>query len=383
MSDPAQCLHCGRTLAPAALFCDGCGIPVPVSDYLTPGTTGADIPTMAISNTELVPPGPNDPYDPYEWEPRRRILPWIAGVVAVALVAVAIFVAANRGDKHTSVTSRAHRDGPIAMPWVLTFKLPEARALLRREGVDPQQISVVRVPRKDVAPGTIVGQTPRSGMTVVEGVTLTAARLPDKMPNFVGKGINTTRATLATLGVKLTVENVLNATFSDGKVLDQTPAAGAPFANEVRVTVGRRPIPTNLGDLNGVGTAPTETTTATLAGTDYRNSAVWEVPVCPGAPPVTVSYLLAGHYNKFAATAGLRSDNQDPADRVRLDIAVDGVAVFSRNLDMLTAVSIDIDLTRHQQLALTFTPLAGGDPTCRDAPATLGQGRVVSTAQTR
>jgi hypothetical protein len=96
-----------------------------------------------------------------------------------------------------------------------------------------------------------------------------------------------------------------------------------------------------------------------------------------------VSYLLAGHYDKLGATAGLRSDNQDPADRVRLDIAVDGVVVFSRNLDMLSAVPIDIDLTDHQQLALTFTPLAGGDPSCRDAPATLGQGRVVSTAQTR
>ena len=358
-------------------------MPVPASDSLTGETTGADIPTMAISNTKLVPPGPNDPYDPYEWEPRRRILPWIAGVVAVAIVAVAIFVAANSGDKHTSVTSAAHREGPIAMPWVLTFKLPEARAVLRREGVDPKQISVVRQQRKDVAPGTVVGQTPRSGMNVVEGVMLTVARLPDKMPNFVGKGINTSSATLATLGVKLTIDDALNATVSNGKVLDQTPAAGAPFAKAIRLTVARRPIPTNLGDLNGVGTAPAETTTATIAGALYPNSAVWEIPVCPGAPPVSVSYLLAGHYNKLAATAGLRSDNQDPADRVRLDIAVDGVVVLSRNLDMLSAVSVEIDLTDHQQLALTFTPLAGGDPTCRNAPATLGQGRVVSTAQSR
>jgi hypothetical protein len=383
MSDPGQCRHCGRPLPPSAQFCDGCGIPVPASDQLTSGTTGADIPTMAISSTELVPPGPNDPYDPYEWEPRRRILPWIAGAVAVALVAVAIFVAASSSDKHASVTSAAHREGPIAMPWVLTFKLPEARALLRREGVTPEQISVVREQRKDVAPGTVVGQTPRSGMNVVEGVTLTVARLPDKTPNFVGKGINASSATLATLGVKLTIDDALNATVSDGKVLDQTPAAGAPFAKAIRLTVARRPIPTNLGDLNGVGTAPAETTTATIAGTVSRNSAVWQVPVCPGAPPVSVSYLLAGHYNKFAAIAGLRSDNQDPADRVRLDIAVDGVAVFSRDLDMLSTVPIDIDLTDHQQLALTFTPLAGGDPTCRDAPATLGQGRVVATAQSR
>jgi hypothetical protein len=347
---------------------------------------GADIPTMAIPNTELVPPDPNDPYDPYDpyaWEPRRRILPWVASGVAVALVVVAIVVAAGSGDKHASVTSIAHRDGPIAMPWVLTFKLSEARALLAKAGVDPDQIFVTRVPRGDVAPGTVIGQTPKSGMNVVQGVTLTAARLPDKMPNFVGNGINATRATLATLGIKLTIDDALDASVSDGKVLDQTPAAGAPLAKAVRLTVARTPIPTNLGDLNGVGIGPAETSTATIAGAVYPGSALWSVPVCPGAPPVTVSYLLAGHYNRLVATAGLRSDNPDPADRVRLDIAVDGVVVLSRNLDMLSTVPVDIDLADHQQLALTFTPIPGGDPRCVSAPAALGHGRVVSTAQSR
>lgn len=347
---------------------------------LTTGTSGADIPTMAISTTDLGPPGPDDPYG---WEPRRRVLPWIAAVVAVALIAVAIFVAAGSGDKHTAVRSTAHRDGPIPMPSVLTFKLPEAVALLAKEGIDPKLITVVRVPRQDVGPGTVLEQIPSPGISVDEGVRLTTSRPPDEMPNFVGQGVNTVRATLSTLNVKLTVDNALDASVSDGTVLEQTPAGGAPFAKAVRLTVARKPIPINLGDLNGVGSAPTGTDTATIAGAAYPGSVSWNVSVCPGAPPLTVSYLLAGHYRKLVATAALSAGTTDPADQVRLDIAVDGAVVVSRNLDEQSPVPVDIDLTGHQQLALTFTPIGLGDPKCTDAQATLGRARLLSIAQIR
>lgn len=382
MTGMAQCRHCGHRLAPAAQFCGDCGIPVATHESLgreslTPGTSGVDIPTMAISTL-----GPTGPDDPYEWEPRRRVLPWIAAIVAVALIVAAVAVVAGTGDKHVALSAKAHRDGPIVMPWVLTFNLHDAQALLAKQGIT-QEIDVVRVKRSDVAPDTVVEQTPRSGMTVDQGVTLTVARPPDQMPNFVGTPVNMARATLTTLKVALTVDNVLDATASDGTVLAQTPPAGAPFAKTAHLTVARKPILTKLGDFNVVGATPTITDDATIAGTLYPNSLGWKVAVCPGSPPVTVSYLLAGHYRELLATAGLSSATDDPADRVRLEITVDGASVVSKNLDVVSTLPIDIDLTDRQQLAITLTPIAGGDPKCANAYATFGRARVLSIAQSR
>lgn len=375
-----HCRSCGDPLAPGAQFCGGCGVPVAESETLTPGAPGADIPTMTIAATELGGPGPDDPWD---WEPRRRVLPWIAAVVAVAVIAVGIAVVVSSGDTHRSVASVARREGPIVMPWVLTFKAAGAMALLEREGIDAKQVIVRREPSATVGPGTVIRQVPRAGEQVDHDVFITVSRTPDKTPDFVGKSINSARATLSTLDVKLTVVDALTASASDGIILEQTPAAGTPFAKAVRLTVARTPIPTNLGDLTGTGSAPTPSDTATVAGTRYADGLVWNVSVCPGAAPMVANYDLGGHYRKLVATAGLSSDSQDPADQVLLNITVDGAVVETRNLDLQTPVAIDIDLTMRQKLALTFTPIGGGDPKCSTAHATLGHARLLSTAQIR
>jgi hypothetical protein len=374
MSDGERCRHCGRSLAPAAQFCGGCGIPVAAGEVLTPGPGGADIPTMAVRSPDPAPPYPDDPY---YWEPRRRILPWIAAAVAVALIIGGIAIAAGSGDSHKGVGGR---DGPIAMPSVVTYQLSEALSILDDEGVDAKHVTVTRVPRLNMGPGTVFEQDPQPGINVFDRVTLTVSRAPDKMPDFVGRNINAVRATLTTLDVHVTIQDLLDPTHSDGTVLEQTPPKGAPFANAVRLTVSRKPIPTNLGDLTGIGSAPTQAAAATIAGTVYRHSLVWDVSVCPGVPPLSVAYALDGHYRKLLATAGLGPDTQDRADRVHLDINIDGAVVFTRNLDYLNAIPVDIDVTGRKHLVLTFTPLGGGDPRCANAPATLGYPRLLSTA---
>jgi hypothetical protein len=375
MSDE-RCRHCGGPLAPAAQFCGGCGTPVPASEALTTGVGKADIPTMEISTTELGEPGPEE----WDWEPRRRVLPWVAAGVAVVVIAVGIFTAAGSDDKHTSIASVARRKGPIVMPSVFTYNVTDAIALLEREGIDAKQIGVDRVASARVGPGTVMRQVPQAGMTVEDFVTLTVSRAPDKMPSFVGKSIDTARATLSTLNVTATVDNALSLSVADGIVMEQTPAAGAPFAKTIRLTVARKPIPINLGDLNADGTTPSKTT-ATIATTAYPDSLVWDVSVCPGAPPVTASYALGGHYRKLFATAGLTAGTQDPADRVRLEITIDGAVMMTRNLDAQTPVPIDFDLTGRKRLVLTFIPLGGGDPKCANAAAALGRAQVVSIAE--
>jgi hypothetical protein len=255
--------------------------------------------------------------------------------------------------------------------------------LLEKDGVDAGQIDVVRVPRLDMSPGTVIKQIPSAGMNVDQGVTLTAARPPDAMPDFVGKGINTVRATLSTLDVQVTVQDILDAAVSDGTVVVQSPPAGSPFSRVVRLTIARKPIPTNLADLTGVGATPTPFDSVTIAGVSYPGGLGWRVPVCPGTQPVTVSYLLAGHYRKLTTTAGVNADPTHPTDRVHLDIVVDGTALVNRDLDQQSAVPVDIDLVGHQQLALTFTAVGATGPACWNAEAMLGRPRLLSIAQNR
>ncbi len=373
MSDGQHCRHCGRPLAPAAQFCGGCGIPVAAEEALTAGSPGADIQTMAIPTTDA---GPADPDDPYYWEPRRRILPWIAAGLAVALITGGIIVAAGSGGD----SAGSGREGPIAMPSLVTYRLSEALALLEREGIDAEEVAVTRVPRLNMGPGTVFEQVPQPGVNVSERVVLTVSRAPDKMPDFVGRHVNAVRATLTTLDVKVTIRDLLDPTHSDGTVLEQTPAGGTPFASAARLTVSRKPIPTNLGDLTGIGDSPIEVASATIAGTPYRRSLVWNISVCPGVPPVSIAYPLDGHYRKLLATAGLSPENEDGADRVHMEISVDGTVVFNRNIDDQNATPVDIDVTGRKHLVFTLAPLGGGDPRCANAPATLGYPRLLSTA---
>ena len=304
MSDGERCRHCGRSLAPAAQFCGGCGIPVAAAEVLTPGPGGADIPTMAVPSTD---PGSEYPDDPYYWEPRRRVLPWVAAVVVVGLITGGIILAASSGDGGVG----SGHDGPIAMPSVVTYQLSEALSILEREGVDAKQVTVTRVPRLNMGPGTVFEQDPQPGINVFDGVRLTVSRAPDKMPDFVGRGINAARATLTTLDVKVTIQDLLDPTHTDGTVLEQTPPKDAPFANAVRLTGFAQ------ADPHQPRRPHRHRDRADRDGRDDRGN---RVPAQPGvghigvprAPPVSVAYALDGHYRKLLATTGLGPDTPGP-----------------------------------------------------------------------
>ena len=345
------------------------------SPSLTPGGSGADIPTMAISTPDLGRLRPTrDPNDPYEWRPRRRVLPWIAAVVAVALIAVAVVVASGSNDKPTArlLEGQARRSDDDAVGAHLQVarggRAPRQRRRRRRAG------HRARVPRQDVGPGTILDQFPRAGHERPRRRDARRSRVPDKVPDFVGKGVNAARATFSMLNVKLTVEDALDARASPTEPCwsrHRRPERRSPRTCASPWRAGRSR-PTSATSTVSAR-CPTKTETATIAGTAYPDSLRWNVSVCPGAPPLTVSYLLAGHYRKLIATAGLGAGG-DPADRVHLDIAVDGTVLGEPRPRSRRSIGADrLDLIGRQQLALTFTPIDGGDPKCADAHAIMGQ----------
>ena len=192
------------------------------------------------------------------------------------------------------------------------------------------------------------------------------------MPNFVGHRINAARATLSTLNVTLTTDDALDGTVADGTILDQSPAAGAPFADALHLTVARTPVPTNLGDLQAVGPAPERSSSQTISGTAYADGLFWDTSVCPGSAPTQVTYNLDARYRRFVAIAGLGSETERATDQVRIHITVDGTVVLAGVLDERRTVPVALDVTGHNQLLLTFTPVPGNSSNCSTAKPALG-----------
>jgi NPCBM/NEW2 domain/PASTA domain/zinc-ribbon domain len=369
-----HCVHCGRPLDPGAQFCGGCGSPV----------AGGGPPTVAV---------PATPYDAGSLPPadaalsapggnRRRVVAFtIAGVAVVAVVVIVAVLLATRSDntRHpASTTSNTTPSGPIVMPSLITLKRTQAFARLGRAGIPPDRVTVKTTPRTDVAPGTVLTQDPAAGLAPSGRVTLTISKAPAKMPNFVGHRINAARATLSTLNVTLTTDDALDGTVADGTILDQSPAAGAPFADALHLTVARTPVPTNLGDLQAVGPAPERSSSQTISGTAYADSLFWDTSVCPGSAPTKVTYNLDARYRRFVAIAGLGSETERAADQVRIHITVDGTVVLAGVLDERRTVPVALDVTGHNQLLLTFTPVPGNSPNCTTAKPALGRARLLA-----
>lgn len=83
---PQVCLGCGRPLAPEVSFCTECGRPVErglEDTLLGPPTPVAPAPAPPVSTVART-------------TPRRRIAPWVAALVAMAVLAVAAFIGVPR-----------------------------------------------------------------------------------------------------------------------------------------------------------------------------------------------------------------------------------------------------------------------------------------------
>jgi hypothetical protein len=383
VSDDNHCRHCGRAVGPSAQYCAGCGRPV----------RGTGLPTMSVPAAAAYPPIEDElePFEPDDY-PRRRVAPFVVtAIVVIAAIVAAGVMMHSHSSSHTSVTAATRPSGPVVMPSVMTFTRSQALTELRDAGVDAARIQIALRPRQDVAPGTVLQQHPAPGITVTGRVVLIVSRAPATMPNFVGSGINSARATLSTLGISLTMNVELNSTVADGTVLRQTPAPGTPFTSAVELVVARTPVVTDLGDLAAIGAAPQQSDTATIAGTVYPDSLTWSASVCPGALPVDVAFALGGHYRELSAYAGLATGTANPTDRMHLDVRVDGTIVLAHDLDAQAPVPIVLDVTKHQRIDFAFTPVATtapgtpgapggpGGPKCEDNTVVLGTAHLLST----
>ena len=271
-----------------------------------PAPGGADIPTMAVPSTD---PGSEYPDDPYYWEPRRRVLPWVAAVVVVGLITGGIILAAGSGDGGVG----SGHDGPIAMPSVVTDQLSEALSILEREGRRRQggdghaRAAAEHGPRHRVRAGSATRY-----QRVRRACGSRFRRAPDKMPDFVGRGVNAARATLTTLDVKVTIQDLARPDPHRRNGVGTDAPEGCPLRERGAAHGSAQ------ADSHQPRRPHRHRDRADRDGRDDRGNRVPAQPrvghvgVPRGATAGRRPTRSTAHYRKLLATAGLGPDSQDP-----------------------------------------------------------------------
>jgi beta-lactam-binding protein with PASTA domain/predicted Ser/Thr protein kinase len=127
----------------------------------------------------------------------------------------------------------------VTVPDVVGRSLGAARAELEDAGLG---VEVVREETTEAEPDTVLGQSPEAGSEVDEGstVTLTVAREPERVavPSVVGLDESQAAERLSGAGLEVDVEEEpVDRPSEDGRVLDQSPAAGREVRRGSRVTI--------------------------------------------------------------------------------------------------------------------------------------------------
>ena len=173
-------------------------------------------------------------------ESNRRTL-WIVGGVVLGLVVIAAIW---------------WFQGNVTVPKVTGLSQAAATASLDSAGLAVGRAS--SEPTLAVAPGTVIGQSPKPGMSVREGtnVDLVVASIPVvTVPNVVGKASSEAEADLAVAGLQV---GEVTAVFSEdakaGTVMTQSPEADAevPVASVVALEISAGPTQGAVPDVTGL-----------------------------------------------------------------------------------------------------------------------------------
>jgi beta-lactam-binding protein with PASTA domain/predicted Ser/Thr protein kinase len=231
------------------------GLPVSAEteDAATMILTGAVSPTEATSI--LRPQGPRPPvYAPppvyYEEPPphRRAVWPWLLALLLLAGAAVAGWYV------YRQVQDQLATSKPIAVPYVVGIREPQAEAKVRAAGLSP----VISRHFSTAQPETYVyDQDPKAGNRIDKGnqVTIFVSEGAPKtdVPDVRGKSSLEAVQALNDANLKAKVVSV-NSDKPADTVLAQDPAPGKKVKQDtvVRINVSKGPQPISVPDVSGL-----------------------------------------------------------------------------------------------------------------------------------
>lgn len=182
------------------------------------------------------------------------------------------------------------------------------------------------------------------------------------MPNLVGSTLDSAKTQLSALGVKVNTVEQLDDKATDGLVTAQDPAAGAPFAASVTLTVARRGVAVYLEDLSPVAGGTSEHGLEAVSGVSYTRSIALYARTasgcCNSAESSAAEYDLSRMFRRLRATLGPRDDSS--SDVVLLfQVFADGNEVYNQQAALGQPFDLDLDMSTVLRLRIQVTAIKG------------------------
>jgi serine/threonine-protein kinase len=192
-------------------------------------------------------------------------------------------------------------------------------------------------------------------------------------PKLVGLALSDASGLLPS-SVTLDSTDTVDEKATDGTILSQDPAAGAPMTGTMKVTVARQPVLTYLDSLTPVNNDWNDTQAKELSGKAYPHSVGAYVSSCD--PGSEVEYNLSRGYRKLVATAGLDDNGRDDSLQMLLEIFADGRRVSATKVQYGKPTPLTVDVTGVLRVKVQWQPV-GGSTGCDTDELVLGDGRLL------
>ena len=212
---------------------------------------------------------------------------------------------------------------------------------------------------------------PTSSPTDTPSPTSDPSAAAGPAPKLVGLSLADAAGVLPP-AVKLTSTDTVDEDATDGTVLTQSPAAGAPMDGAVSVTVARQPVLTYLDSMSPATGGWDDQRASALSGKIYPHSVSSSVSSCYTGD--RVEYNLSRGYRKLVATVGLDDNSPDDSLVMQLEIFADGRKVSATKVVYGKPIPLTVDVTGVLRLRVQWQPVAGG---CRTDALVLGDGRLL------
>lgn len=255
---------------------------------------------------------------------KRRVIPAVAGVLALALLAGGGYVAWSQGLFGGS-------DTVAATPTSSTDAPAEGTA----------------------SPDASASASPPASSSASPSATPTPSADATAMPDVVGMSLSQTRSLFP--GVKVETELVYDEEKADNTVIAQDPAAGQPIGGSVKLTVARRPVTVYLADLESADSDNFSACNSSVDAVAYPKSMCMDEYW--GGESGTVSWNLSKGYRKLQATVGRSDDTSNTETKVKVEVSLDQRVVWSETVEFGTPVQMDIDVTDALRLKIEATAL--------------------------
>ncbi len=225
----------------------------------------------------------------------------------------------------------------------------------------PYNVQIKTANKIDAAPaGTVIEQSPVAGAQFAQVITLTVSTAPATVPDVTGKTYSDAEEQLTKLGFEVKESPIFDQQKADGLVTGQNPPAGTGNVAEVTLDVVRRPVVTYLADMEPVDKDTLYGFNSDGATKANGKSYSHGLLVTP-VPSGSVGTIEYDFSRQYRKLTGELGldDKSDSAAIGKVEIYGDGRQLLAQDVPFGQTIPVDLDVTDVLRLKVTVATVDG------------------------